>query len=61
MYGAGRAAAVGAAATGAAAAQGTLPFTGIALGVYVAVGIGLILIGLLLRRKADRRTVSADQ
>ena len=61
MYGAARGAAAGAAATGAAAAQGTLPFTGIALGVYVAVGIGLILIGLLVRRKADRRTVSADQ
>jgi LPXTG-motif cell wall-anchored protein len=53
MYGAGRAAAVGAAATGVAAAEGALPVTGIALGVYVAVGLGLILIGLVLRRKAN--------
>jgi len=60
MYGAGRAAAVGAAATGAAAAQGTLPVTGIALGIYVAVGLGLILGGLMLRRKAQR-TTTADR
>jgi hypothetical protein len=30
-------------------AKGTLPFTGIALGMYLAVGGGLVLAGLVLR------------
>ncbi len=30
-------------------AQATLPFTGISLGVYLAVGVGLVLTGLVLR------------
>jgi hypothetical protein len=34
---------------GSHVAKGTLPFTGIALGIYVAVGGGLVLTGLALR------------
>ena len=34
---------------GSHVAKGTLPFTGIALGVYLAVGGGLVLAGLALR------------
>lgn len=34
----------------AAAAQATLPVTGIAFGLYVAVALTLIIIGFLLRR-----------
>jgi hypothetical protein len=30
-------------------AQGTLPFTGVALGVYLVVGVSLIVAGLALR------------
>jgi hypothetical protein len=36
-------------------AQGTLPFTGIALGLYAAIGVGLVLIGLVLRLVARAR------
>ena len=59
MYGAGRAA-VASAGVGAAAANGMLPFTGIALAVYVAIGIGLIVVGLLLRRTANQRHPGVD-
>lgn len=34
---------------GSQVAKGTLPFTGIALAVYVAIGGGLVLTGLALR------------
>lgn len=47
---------VGASAVlGSHVAKGTLPFTGAALGVYVAVGAGLVLtgVGLRLFGKAD--------
>ena len=37
------------AVVGSHIAKGTLPFTGLALGVYLAVGGGLVLVGLLLR------------
>ena len=37
------------AVVGSHIAKGTLPFTGLALGVYLAVGGGLILVGLVLR------------
>jgi hypothetical protein len=30
-------------------AQGTLPFTGIALGLYAAIGVGLVVTGLAFR------------
>jgi hypothetical protein len=41
---------VGASAVlGSHVAQGTLPFTGIALAAYIAVGGGLVLTGLALR------------
>jgi hypothetical protein len=59
MYGAGRAAAAGA-GVGAAAAEGMLPFTGIALGIYMAIGIALIVAGLLLRRTANQRIHSIE-
>lgn len=59
MYGAGRAAAAGA-GVGAAAAEGMLPFTGIALGVYMAIGVALIVGGLVLRRTANRRLHSVE-
>jgi hypothetical protein len=59
MYGAGRAAVAGA-GVGAAAANGMLPVTGIALGVYMAIGIGLIVVGLLLRRSANQRHPSVE-
>jgi hypothetical protein len=59
MYGAGRAGAA-AAGVGAAAAEGMLPFTGIALGVYMAIGIGLIVAGLLIRRTANQRLHSVE-
>jgi hypothetical protein len=59
MYGAGRAAATGA-GVGAAAAEGMLPFTGIALGIYMAIGIALIVAGLLLRRTANQRLHSVE-
>jgi hypothetical protein len=36
-------------------AQGTLPFTGIALGLYAVVGFGLLLTGLVLRLVARAR------
>jgi hypothetical protein len=38
-----------AAVLGRHAAKGQLPFTGVALGIYLAVGAGLILTGLVLR------------
>jgi hypothetical protein len=44
---------------GSQVAKGTLPFTGVALGVYIAVGGGLVLTGLglrLLSRAGDRTT-----
>jgi hypothetical protein len=59
MYGAGRAAAVGV-GVGAAAAEGMLPFTGIALGVYMAIGVALIAAGLVLRRTANQRLHSVE-
>jgi hypothetical protein len=59
MYGAGRAAAVGV-GVGAAAAEGMLPFTGIALGVYTAIGVALIVAGLVLRRTANKRLHSIE-
>ena len=59
MYGAGRAA-VASAGVGAAAANGMLPLTGIALGIYMAIGIGLIVVGLLLRRTANQRQPSVE-
>jgi hypothetical protein len=34
---------------GSQVAKGTLPFTGVALGAYIAVGGGLVLTGLALR------------
>lgn len=34
---------------------GVLPFTGIALGVYLALGVGLVLTGLVLRACARAR------
>ena len=37
------------AVVGSHIAKGTLPFTGLALGVYLAVGGGLVLVGLVLR------------
>lgn len=37
------------AALGSQVAKGTLPFTGVALGAYIAVGGGLVLTGLALR------------
>jgi len=41
---------VGASAVvGSHLAKGTLPFTGMALGVYLVVGGGLVLMGLVLR------------
>jgi hypothetical protein len=40
-------------------ASGTLPFTGAALGLYVAAGSGLVLTGLALR--VFGRTKSNDQ
>jgi hypothetical protein len=36
-------------------AKGTLPFTGIALGVFAVIGVGLLLTGLLLRLVARAR------
>jgi len=36
-------------------AKGTLPFTGIALGVYAVIGVGLLLTGLVLRLVARAR------
>jgi hypothetical protein len=36
-------------------AKGTLPFTGIALGVYLAIGLSMILAGLALRVCARAR------
>jgi hypothetical protein len=41
--------AVGASVFGSQVAKGTLPFTGIALGIYAAVGGALLLTGLALR------------
>ena len=41
---------------GASAASGTLPFTGISLGVTVLVALLLASLGLALRRRADRRS-----
>jgi hypothetical protein len=40
---------------GSHVAKGTLPFTGIALGVYLAAGIGLVLSGLAMRVLAKAR------
>jgi small neutral amino acid transporter SnatA (MarC family) len=43
-------------------AQSTLPFTGIALGAYVAIGGGLVLTGIAMRllgRAASRTTTDA--
>jgi hypothetical protein len=37
------------AVVGSHIAKGTLPFTGMALGIYLAVGGGLVLTGLVLR------------
>ena len=37
------------AAIGSQVASGTLPFTGIALGAYIAVGSGLVLTGIAMR------------
>jgi hypothetical protein len=34
---------------GSHVAQGTLPFTGIALGAYVAIGGGLVITGIAMR------------
>ena len=36
-------------ALGSHVAKGTLPFTGIALGVYLAVGGGLVVLGVAMR------------
>jgi hypothetical protein len=41
---------------GTSAASGTLPFTGISLGVTVLVALLLVSLGLALRRRADRRS-----
>jgi hypothetical protein len=41
---------------GTSAAGGTLPFTGISLGVTVLVALLLVSLGLALRRRADRRS-----
>jgi hypothetical protein len=41
--------AVGASLLGSQAAKGALPFTGVALGIYAAIGGGLLLTGLALR------------
>jgi uncharacterized protein (DUF2062 family) len=38
----------------ASVARSTLPFTGIALGTYLAIGLSLVLAGLLLRVYAAR-------
>jgi hypothetical protein len=40
---------VGASVLGSQAAKGTLPFTGIALGIYAAAGGAVLLTGLALR------------
>jgi hypothetical protein len=40
---------------GGHAAKGTLPFTGIALGIYLLVGLSLVLAGLALRAYARVR------
>ncbi len=40
---------------GSHVAKGVLPFTGIALGIYVAVGTGFVLTGLVLRILGARR------
>ena len=34
--------------------SGVLPMTGLAVGVYIAIGIGLIVIGALLRRRTSK-------
>ncbi len=41
---------------GSSASGGTLPFTGISLGVTVLVALLLVSLGLALRRRADRRS-----
>lgn len=42
-------------------ASGTLPFTGAALGVYVAAGVGLVLAGVGLRVLGKAKTQRTDQ
>jgi hypothetical protein len=42
-------------------AQGTLPFTGIALGAYLAVGGGLVLTGLAFRLFAKNSDCSSPK
>ena len=39
----------------AAGAQGLLPMTGVAVGIFVAIGVGLIVVGFALRRIAAAR------
>lgn len=49
------AAVLGASVVATKAARGTLPFTGAALGIYFAIGLSLVLIGLALRVYARAR------
>jgi hypothetical protein len=49
------AAVLGASIVATKAAKGTLPFTGVALGVYLAIGLSLVLAGLTLRVVARAR------
>jgi hypothetical protein len=39
--------------SGAAASDGTLPFTGLSLGTMAAVGVALLVTGLVLRRRGS--------
>jgi hypothetical protein len=50
------AAVLGTTVIGSHVVKGTLPFTGLALGAYLAIGFALVLAGIVLRITANARS-----